>query len=252
MNYDVLLTTGMEIGYQLMISGAEIYRVEEAIQRILTAYGIQDGQVFAIPSCIIASMVTPEGEPLTQVRRVRAEAGVDLDRMEAYNDLCRRMCLTAPPLESVRQELNRLARGRRYSLRWDIAAYCLAGGGSAVLWGGTLLDGFGALICGAAVWLMLAFTEPLGTNLFLKNVMASGFAALVPVCLLEMGVPVNVDKVIIGAFMTLVPGLGITNAVRDIMAGDLMTGMSKVTEAILVAVAIALGAGVALWLTRGV
>lgn len=252
LNYDDLLTSGMEIGYNLMISGAEIYRVEEAVQRVLHAYGVENGQVFAIPNCIISSMVTPEGEPLTQVRRIRGETRVDLDRMEAYNSLCRRVCQGIPPLEEVRAELRQMSRGRQYHMLAQVGAYCLCGGGSAILWGGSLLDGIGAAACGAAVWLLLAFMEPLNTNLFFSNVAASAFAALIAVCLIQMGVGLNIDKVIIGTFMALVPGLAITTAVRDIIGGDLMSGMSKLTESILVAVAIAFGAGTVLWMTMGV
>lgn len=251
MNYDVLLNIAMEIGYRLMMSGAEIYRVEESVQRILQAYGVENGQVFAIPSCIIASMTTPEGVPITQVRRIKEQTDVDLDCMEVYNALCRRICQTVPNLKEVQQELVRLAQGRQYPTLWQVVAYCLCGGGSAVLWGGGLLDSLGAAICGGAVWLVLAFMTPLKTNLFFKNVAASAFAALIAVCLTRMELGIDIDKVIIGTFMALVPGLAITNAVRDIMAGDLMTGMSKLTESILVAVAIALGAGMVLWLTLG-
>ena len=252
MDYDLLLTNGMEIGYNLMISGAEIYRVEESIQRVLQAYGIENGQVFAIPNCIITSIVTPWGEPISQVRRIKGEGSVDLDRMEAYNAICRWICQNTPEPEQVRKELRQMVRGRQYEMDWQVAAYCLCGGGSAILWGGSPLDGLGAAACGAAVWLMLAFLEPLKTNLFFKNVAASGFAALIAVSLIKMGMQINIDKVIIGTFMSLVPGLAITNAVRDIMSGDLMTGLSRLTESILVAVAIALGAGVMLWLTMGV
>ena len=57
MEYDDLLNMGTELGYQLMFSGAEIYRVEESVYRLLTAYGLQP-QVFAIPNCLIVSLNT--------------------------------------------------------------------------------------------------------------------------------------------------------------------------------------------------
>lgn len=247
-----MLTIATEIGYQLMDSGAEIYRVEESIQRILQAYGVETGQVFAIPSFIVASMTTPEGEPITHVRRIHGDSGIDLDHMEAYNALCRWICEELPPPEEIRGRFAQLKNRSRYPMLWQVAAYCLCGGGSAVFWGGGLLDCLGAAACGAAVWLLLIFMEPMKTNLFFKNVVASGFAGLIAVGLLKMELPIDLDKVIIGTFMTLVPGLAITNAVRDIMAGDLMTGLSKLTESIVVAIAIALGAGLVLWLTMGV
>ena len=43
--------------------------------------------------------------------------------------------------------------------------------------------------------------------------------------------------------MPLVPGVAITNAIRDIMAGDFLSGTARVVEAVLIAVAIASGVG---------
>ena len=65
-----------------------------------------------------------------------------------------------------------------------------------------------------------------------------------------VGLGTNSDRIIIGAFMTLTPGIALTNTMRDIMAGDLVAGVSKLAEALLTATAIALGTGVAVALVR--
>ena len=70
LDYNKLLDVVSEMGYRLMESGAEIYRVEESIHRLLEAYGLPRGEVFAIPNCIIVSLTSPEGQPLTQIRRM--------------------------------------------------------------------------------------------------------------------------------------------------------------------------------------
>ena len=43
--------------------------------------------------------------------------------------------------------------------------------------------------------------------------------------------------------MLLVPGLAITNAIRDTVAGDYVSGVARALEAVIVAVAIAAGIG---------
>ena len=88
---DELLNMAMNIGYQLLINGAEIYRVEESIQRILAAYDMRDCDIFAVPSCIFVTVNTPEGHPFTKLKRVPSQT-VNLDRLERINDLCRRIC----------------------------------------------------------------------------------------------------------------------------------------------------------------
>ena len=62
------------------------------------------------------------------------------------------------------------------------------------------------------------------------------------------GLGQSLDKIIIGALMALVPGIAITNAMRDIMAGDMVSGISKGAEALLIGAAIALGTAIALGL----
>ena len=70
LDYNKLLDMVSEMGYRLMKSGAEIYRVEESIQRLLQAYGAPRGEVFAIPNCLMVSLTSPDGRPVTQIRRM--------------------------------------------------------------------------------------------------------------------------------------------------------------------------------------
>ena len=51
----------------------------------------------------------------------------------------------------------------------------------------------------------------------------------------------NVDKIIIGNIMTLIPGIGLINALRDLFTGDSIAGLLRTIEAILTALAIAAG-----------
>ena len=90
MDYDRLLNLTTDLGYQLMASGAEIYRVEEAIHRIFRAYGVEQGAVFAIPTLLILSVQDDKGHPLTEIRRL-GNHGSDLAKVDAYNNLCRQM-----------------------------------------------------------------------------------------------------------------------------------------------------------------
>ena len=111
MEYDDLLNMGTELGYQLMFSGAEIYHVEESVYRLLTAYGLQP-QVFAIPNCLIVSLNTPQGHPITQMRRIPSH-GTDIELLERCNDLCRQLCREVPPLEEALARVEKLEAHRR-------------------------------------------------------------------------------------------------------------------------------------------
>ena len=54
MDYYLLTDLAAQVGHGLAISGAETFRVEDTIRRILRAYGIEC-EVFAIPNCLTIS-----------------------------------------------------------------------------------------------------------------------------------------------------------------------------------------------------
>lgn len=250
MDYDKLINLATNMGYRLLETGAEIYRVEESVQRILAAYGLNSGEVFAIPNCIIVSIVTPTGRTFTRVRRMPSH-GTDIDQLERYNDLCRRLCAETPDVDQALEKMDTLAQSARsYSLPVQFAAYFSGAAVFTLFFGGNLWDALCGGLCGLAICGCLTFLTRLGTNLFFKTVAGGTVSALTALLLVRSGVGQNLDFITIGALMLLVPGLIFTNAMRDIMAGDMVTGISKTAEALLIGAAIALGTGVALWLAR--
>ena len=230
LDYNKLLDMVSEMGYRLMKSGAEIYRVEESIQRLLQAYGAPRGEVFAIPNCLMVSLTSPDGRPVTQIRRMPTH-GTDIYLLEKYNGLCRRLC-------------------RVYSLPTQLAAHFLGCGMFSLFYGGTPADGLCGGLCGMVIGLCMALMTRLGANLFFRTIAGGAASALAAVALTRLGVGQNQDLIIIGALMALVPGIAMTNAMRDIMAGDMVAGISKAAEALLIGAAIALGTALALGLTR--
>lgn len=90
MDYYLLADMTVQIGYELAVAGAETYRVEETMRRVIEAYGTE-GQAFAIPNCVAVSFVTPNTKPLTIMKRVGYH-GNDLERIEKLNALSRRIC----------------------------------------------------------------------------------------------------------------------------------------------------------------
>ena len=224
--------------------------MEESIQRILVAYGVESGDPFVIPNCIIVSLVTPAGTPMTRVRRIPSH-GTDIDLLERYNDLCRKLCRETPPLAQAAVQLKDVGRTRReYPLPVLMAAYAVASAFFTLFFGGTPRDALCGAICGLAIGLGLTAMTWLKTNLFFKSMTAQAVSALIALGLTNLGLGQNSALIIIGALMALVPGIIFTNAIRDVMAGDMVAGISKIADALLTGVSVALGTGFALALMR--
>jgi len=250
LEHDALLNLSAELGYRLMESGAEIYRAEESVRRLLTAYGLTSVEVFAIPNCITVSVTAEDGRPLTRIRRVPSH-GTDIDLLERYNALCRRLCAQTPPLEEAAAQLAEIGRtGRSYSLPGLLGGYFLGAAAFCLFFGGTARDALCSGLCGLAMCLCQWAMNRMKANLFLRTIASGAVSALLALGLTRLTLGSNSDLIIIGALMLLVPGIAFTNALRDLMAGDTVSGLAKVAEALLIGVAIALGTGAALWLVR--
>lgn len=247
MECDKLLNLAMDLGCSLMKSGAEIYRVEESVYRLLAAYGGEDAQVFAIPSCLIISIRASDGHPVTRMRRIPAH-GTDIELLERCNALCRSLCQAVPSLESAQEQADGLqSQCRIYRPAQTLLGYGLAPAFFTLLFGGSFRDGVCALLSGLAVGICLLYgARWFGNNHFLRTVCCSVVASLTSLLLVRVGLGASVDLITIGVLMLLVPGVALTNAMWEIVAGDTYSGISRTAEAILAATGIALGAAVGL------
>ncbi len=241
MDYYQLLNVGVDLGRLLMTSGAEIYRVEESVNRLLTAYGLEP-QVFSIPNCLIVSINTPDGNPVTRMCRIPAH-GTDMELLERCNALCRRLCRETPPIEEAQQLVDELDKHyKRFSARAVLLGYIAAPAFFALFFGGGIRDSLCAAIAGLAVGFCLLFGHRfIGSNIFFRTVICSAVASLMAMLLVHAGLGQNLDAITIGTLMVLVPGMALTNAMREIMAGDIISGLTRTAETLLVATAIALG-----------
>ena len=244
MDYNTLLDLATDLGYELAMSGAETFRVEESITRVLNAYGI-DAEVFAIPNCLTVSMETADGQILTRMRRIGSH-GNDLDSVERFNGLSRAICNRVPdPSEGKRWlEIVRQSR-RQYAFPIYLVGNVLGATGYALFFGGSWSDCICGGICGLLVGIVIRFLEKMNANPFFRTIAASFLMALLAYFMGAAGLCRNADMAIIGALMILVPGLLFTNAMRDIIYGDTTSGVNRIVQVFLTAAALALGTAAA-------
>ena len=249
MEYSKLLDLASDLGYCLAMSGAETFRVEESITRLLAAYDIE-AEAFVIPNCMHISIEPVPGCPLTRMRRIGSH-GNDLDAVERFSGLSRRICTERPAPEIAQEWLKETKRScKAYSLPLYLLGNILGAFGFALLFGGTLGDAFCAGVCGLVVGLVNKFMDNMEANQFFRTIAAAFPMALLAYGLEALGLTSHVDAVNIGALMILVPGLLFTNAMRDIIFGDTNSGINRIVQVLLIAAAIALGTAAA-WNVAG-
>ena len=244
MNYHILLDMVTEIGYRLAMCGAETYRIEESVNRITAAYGVI-ADAFAIPNCLHITIRTDSGETLTRMRRIGYH-GNDLDSVEKFSNLSRRICHEHPdPAVAMQWIKDTKAQRRSYSLLFNLLGHFLGAAGFSVLFGAVGLDCILAGIGGIIIGLINRFMEKQKANQFFQIITAAFAMSLIAYLLGSFGLTNQTDAVVIGALMILVPGLLFTNAMRDIIYGDTNSGINRIVQVLLIAVALAVGTAAA-------
>lgn len=245
MDINTIAYIAVEAGRIILENGGETYRVEDTIIRICTVLGVKHADSFVTPTGIMMSVIDKDGRTTSIVRRIRTRT-VDLEKVCRVNEFSRNICKYSNSEKELIQLLKEIDATERYSLSSTLFFSSLAAGFFTLLFGGGVTDFFPAFFAGLLIKFISIKFSNAGINDFFINIVGGAAASIAALLLSRLGLVDSVDKVIIGSIMLLVPGLAITNAIRDTIAGDLVAGLTRATEAFLVAVGIAVGSGIIL------
>ena len=246
-NFDqyVLLDCMLEMGQLLLDCGAEITRVEDTLSRVGKAYGAHRVDVFVIPSLVSITLNFPDSVPVTETRRITSTGGTDFYRLEKLNSLSRD-CSHAPlPLSELRGRLDHVAAGQKPFLVVLLGSI-LGGGGFAVFFGGSVWDGLAAAVFGAGICLLQRALGRTELNVVASNLIVSLLAGLSIGIAAGLIPGLHMDKIMIGDIMLMIPGLAMTNALRNMLVGNTISGTMRLAESLIWAGALAGGFMVAL------
>ncbi len=240
-----LLVMALYAGEIMLKNGAETYRVEDTITRLCKSRNFSYVEAYVTPTGIIIS-IDNEGEDhnemVSYVKRITSRS-IDLNKVAEVNDFSRKFVESAMSVDEALAQLKTIENSSSYSLKTQAVFGGIASAFLALLFDANLFEFFAALITSIIVTFALLKFSKAGLNLFVTNIIGGFLAAFFAILFSLIHPQINIDMVIIGALMTMVPGVAITNALRDTIAGDLVSGLARGTEALLVAISIAFGVG---------
>lgn len=239
---DLALDCLLLAGQIMMESGAETYRVEDTMIRMAHSQNL-DAQSYVTPTGIILTLGKQQKTKIISI----ASRITDLHKIAKVNNISRKLTLKIITLEEAYDEL-RLIQKTNYFLPFYLQIFMAAVSSACflILFKGTYFDMPAAFVAGGAGYSALLFIQKLTKVKFFSEFFASFIIALSAFCAVYFGYGLEIDKIIISAVMPLVPGVLITNAVRDMIAGHLTAGIAKGTEALLTAFSIGSGVAVVL------
>lgn len=239
----------LDMGDALLSSGAEIFRVEDTLNRMGYACGAAQMNVFVITSSIVITMEFPQQAACTQTRRIRENGGNDFTRLEQLNDLSRHFCCHPLSPQELRKEFDKIIAPKPLPLG-KLAGSILAACSFALFYGGSPADTAFSGIAAILIWCFQQYLRPVCMN-DVTFQFAASFLTGCGICSFKALFPgLHLDKIMIGDIMLLIPGLMTTNAIRDVLIGDTLSGVIRLIVSLLLAAALALGFIAAIFLFR--
>ena len=237
------------IGYLLLKHGSEIYRVEESLLRMCEGVGFSNIEVFAIPSYFTISLDLSDGTHYQTSKRSRTNR-TNLDYLYHLNCLVREISNQDISTSDIHQRIEDI-QSQKMNQALILVGYIISGAMFSVFFGGRVVEMIVGAIIGFVLYYFSYLLELLKINSIVRTILSSMVLSTIAIMAYKAHIIQNTQSVITGTLMILVPGIAITNSLRDIMGGDFVSGLSRMIEAILIAASIAMGVGIMMMILGG-
>ena len=235
------LFIALSIGEEMLVSGAEVSRVEDSVRRICIAYGGERVDVFAVATAIFASVHSREYGTVTQIRRISGSR-YDLYKLSRLNALSRRICAQVPSFEVVEEKLEEIrVNTPTYPPERIFFMYALISFSFTLFFGGNLQDALASAVIGLFLRCMDYVSRYLQLPPYIAAVLWSFVGGCLAQYFVSKGFGDSADMIIVGNVMLLIPGMLLTNSIRDIFSGDTLSALMNFCNAFLLASLIAFG-----------
>lgn len=247
-NYNRLAKAITRAGVILVKNGAEISRVEDTMERLCFAYGARTVDSYATPTILIISFsMEDDSELYHNIKRV-STGSVNLNKIDMVNTLSREIQNNPLSIEEFNSRLDIIENDKGYK---NIVIYLgafICSVGFGIFFGGGFKECILASFIGVITKILMTMMERINLSVFIRNVIGGLLLTLLSY-LLSVVSGCDSSIVSMSAIMLLVPGLAITNSIRDSVNGDALSSLSRLTEALVVAIAIALGSLIGLMIS---
>jgi len=225
----------------MLSNGGETYRVEDTMLRIANSFIDGEASSYVTPTGIFLTIQSIDNGQNTKFLRIYSRS-IDLNKVVLVNDISRKISSGQMSLDEAFERLREIEQlNQLYPLWLQIIAAAISSGLFALMFGGTWEDYLPALFAGGIGFILFIILHYVAKVKFFAEMAAAFIIGLLISIFAKLGLGSHLDKMIIGSIMPLVPGVLITNAVRDLMAGDLVSGIARGAEAFLTALAIGTG-----------
>lgn len=237
----LLYKVALNIAEILVCNGSEISRANDTALRICSAYGYKNVPLFISPTVIILGD-SEDDSSYYLIKNINSRNN-NISKINYANALSRDIVNKTIDLESALKKIDEIDNLKSYSYPCILFNACLGCAVFTLMLGGTVRDFIVSIFTSAITFVINDYITGLSKTPFLGNFLASMSATIAALLLVKAGIGENVNMIVVGSILPLVPGVAFTSGIRDFLSGDLISGTARTFEAVFVGIAIAFGVG---------
>lgn len=230
-----VLKFASDAGRVLLENGAEISRVEETMERIADNYGESGERFFVLSNGIFTT-----GKSYANAEFIPMK-GARLEKVVEVNQLSREIAAHKIPLPQAVEMLERIKNLPSKPVWEQFLGACLGCAGFCIIFGGSLLDCMASLCSALILYLFVLKVSTPYLSKTLGNI-CGGFIGTILCILFNLMVPqTNLGNMVVGTLILLIPGVPFTNGLRDVANEDYLAGITRLADALMMFLCIAIG-----------
>lgn len=230
------------MGSTLLQNGAEIVRVQTTMELVAKAYGKDDIDVYALSNGIFVTLRNDDQNGYTQINNVPL-ASSNLGRVAMVNQLSREICEHHYTIDEALDKMHNILKTPDNPLWLKLLAGATGCAGYCFLYGGSFLDFFATMPIGILISLYRHFMQHSRLSKVMQTIIGSALITLAGFIITAIFKNLNLDMIVTGGLIILVPGVPFTTSIRDFFNGDYLSGTIRLIDALLVAFCMAVGVG---------
>ena len=239
-NIDDILIFCVDLSRQMIISGANLERIQTAVDTICRAYGLSDVSLFLLSTHISLSAVDSEGNYSSRQASIPA-AGIHLERLRSLNQLSYKIAEITPNPKTLSQMLERAMHVKDYSEPVIIAGKLCAMLCLSFMFGGTFNEIVPIALVTVIIHYFMSVLEKTGLDRIVTNALTMFTAAVAAVGFVYSGIGDNLPAILITVTMIVIPGIPLVNAMRNLLCGREINGILQMLKIFIETMALGLG-----------
>ena len=165
--------------------------------------------------------------------------------------LAREVCVQPVGMNSLEESVSEILESPGNSIWRNLFGGAVAAGSFALFFNGNLFDALSAAFVTLVVINICKYAINRQKNKLTPNTFAAFAMEAIIIVMAWLGLCHSIGSVTLGGTMLLISSLGLTNGFKDILHGDVLSGMMDTANAIIGALGIAIGIMLAMFLLIG-